>query len=144
MSTDPTKPFRSAQFEFTEEHGRTIGALADAMRTVATPLQLLGMALAILAGLQAVTAANGAGGYAPVAGLAAAAVLVLAFGFWTGAAAASFRKVVETRNEDVWHLMNALGKLRGMYGTLQAFVYGALVLAVVGLTLAVAAMANKG
>jgi hypothetical protein len=33
MSTDPTKPFRSAQFEFTEEHGRTIGALAGLFDT---------------------------------------------------------------------------------------------------------------
>ena len=48
MSTDPQPEFKSAQYEFTEEHGRTIGGLADAMSTSATLLQLLGVAFATL------------------------------------------------------------------------------------------------
>jgi hypothetical protein len=70
-----------------------------------------------------------------VAGLGAAALVCLCVGFWTGGAAASFRKIAETKNEDVWHLMNAVGALRGMYGLLQTIILGGLVLAAVGLAL---------
>ena len=52
-------------------------------------------------------------------------------GFWTGGAATSFRKIVETKNEDIWHLMNALGSLHNMYGLLRTIILGSLVLAVV-------------
>ncbi|MEO2090615.1 MAG: hypothetical protein ABGY75_14110 [Gemmataceae bacterium] len=61
--------------------------------------------------------------------------LAVMFGFWTGSAAVSFRKIVETRNQDVWHLMNALGSLKSMYGTMRAMIIFAVILAVVGAAL---------
>jgi hypothetical protein len=83
-----------------------------------------------------VQAAQTGGGYAPVVGLGAAALIFLAIGFWTSGSARSFRKIVESKNEDVWHLMNALGKLHNMYSLLRTMVMAGLVLAIVGLALA--------
>ena len=133
MSDAPQPPFRSAQHEFTDEQNRTIGGLADAMGTAAALLQLLGLAFVVLVGLQVTVAVQTNTGWGPAAGLGAAALLSLAVGFWTSAAAGSFRRVVESRNEDVWHLMNALRKLHGMYSLLRTLVLGSLLLAVVGL-----------
>ena len=73
----------------------------------------------------------------------AAALLSLCVGFWTGGAATSFRKIVETKNEDVWHLMNAVGTLRGMYGLLRTIILGSLVLAVIALALVAFSLASK-
>jgi hypothetical protein len=138
MSTDPTAA-SPAKFEFTDEHNRTIGGLADSMKATATLLQLAGLAFAVFCGLQ--VAATPAGGsptkYGPAVGLGAAALLCLAFGFWTSGAAGSFRRVAESRNEDVWHLMNALARLHAMYSLIRTIILGTLVLAVVGLVLLV-------
>jgi hypothetical protein len=83
------------------------------------------------------------GGYGPAIGLGGASLLCLCVGFWTGGAATSFRKVAETKNEDVWHLMNAVGSLRSMYGLLRTIILGTLVLSVVGLGLVAFALMNK-
>lgn len=139
--TPPTPPapvpYKSAQYEFTEEQNRTIGSLADSMRTVATLLQLLGLAFAIFFAVQLMHTRNNRENFFPAIGLGAAMLLCLAFGFWTSGAAASFRKIVETKNEDVWHLLRALKSLHHMYSTVQAIIYSSLVLAVVGIALAV-------
>jgi hypothetical protein len=50
---------------------------------------------------------------------------------------------VETKNEDIWHLMNALESLRSMYGLLRGVVMISLFLTVVGLGLAAFALANR-
>ena len=144
MSDAPGPEFRSAQHEFTDEQNRTIGGLAAAMATAAGLLQLLGLAFVVLLGLQAAVAVQTGVGYGPVAGLGAAALLCLTVGFWTSAAAGSFRRVVESRNEDVWHLMNALRKLHGMYSLLRTIVFGSLVLAVVGLALIAFTLFGRG
>jgi hypothetical protein len=145
MSTDPTPGFKSAQFEFTDEHNRTLSGLADGMRTTATLLLLLGLAFVILCGLQVAAAPpdQPPTKYGPAVGLGAAALLCLSIGFWTSGAAGSFRRVTETKNEDVWHLMNALGKLRAMYSLIRTIILGTLVLAVVGLALLVVNLAQR-
>jgi hypothetical protein len=102
---------------------------------VAGLMQLAGLVFVIFAALLGVRAAQ-AGEYAPVVGLGAAALIFLAIGFWTSGSARSFRKIVESKNEDVWHLMNALGKLYNMYSLLRTMIIAGLVLAVVGLALA--------
>ncbi len=140
MDTPPTPPapeYKSAQYEFTEEHNRTVAKLADAMRTVATLMQLLGLVFVIFFAMQLLHTLKNRDNFFPAIGLGAAMLLCLAFGFWTSGAAASFRKIVETKNEDVWHLMRALKTLHNMYSTLQAIIYSGIVLAVVGLALAV-------
>jgi hypothetical protein len=144
MSPSPLPEFKSNQYEFTDEQNRTISGLADGMRTAATLVQLLGLALLVFAGLSAYQAIKVEGAnWGPAAGLGAATLFVLTVGFWTGSAAHSFRRIVETKNEDIWHLMNALESLRGMYGLLRGIVMVSLFLAVVGLGLAGFALANK-
>lgn len=143
----PIKEYTSAQYEFNDEQNRAFSALADAMRISAGLMQLVGLAFVVLAAMTAVHAANAGtndlAGYGPALGLGAAALLSLCVGFWTGGAADSFRKVAETKNEDVWHLMRAVGSLRAMYGLLRAIILGSLVLAVVGLGLVAFGMLSK-
>jgi hypothetical protein len=139
----PIKDYKSAQYEFTEEQNRQISGLADAMKVTGGLMQLLGLAFVVLCTLSATGSVQTGGGYGPQVGLGAAALLCLCIGFWTGGSANSFRKIVETKNEDIWHLMNALGQLHNMYGLLRFIILGSLVLAVVGLTLTGVAMTGK-
>ena len=151
MSSAPTpapdlpaiKEYKSVQYEFTDEQNKQISALADAMRVTAGLMQLLGLAFVILCTLSVTGAVQSNGGYGPPIGLGAAALLCLSIGFWTGGSATSFRKIVETKNEDIWHLMNALGQLQNMYGLLRTIILGSLVLAVVGLTLMCVSLMGK-
>ena len=149
MSTDPQQVFKSAQYEFTDEQGRTIGGLADAMSTSASLLQLLGVAFATLCGVQIVAVLKTASefvtvrDYVPAIGFGAGALFCLAFGYWTARASNSFRRVVQSRNEDIWHLMNALDKLHNMYAFTRFVILASLVLAVVGVALAVFGMFQK-
>jgi hypothetical protein len=133
----PIKEYKSAQYEFNDEQNREFSSLADAMRVTAGLMQLVGLGFVVFAALTGVQAMNagasGVGPYGPAIGLGAAALLFLCVGFWTGGAATSFRKVAETKNEDVWHLMNAVGSLRAMYGLLRTIILGSLVLIAVGL-----------
>jgi hypothetical protein len=144
----PIKEYKSAQYEFNDEQNREFSALADAMRVTAGLMQLAGLAFVVLAALTVAHALNtpgssSVGAYGPAIGLGSAALLCLCIGFWTGGAATSFRKVVETKNEDIWHLMNAVGSLRAMYGLLRTIILGALVLSVVGLALVAFAMSGR-
>lgn len=144
MSTNPAPEFKSTQYEFTDEQNRTISGLVDGMRTVATLIQLLGLAFVVFFGLMLYQAIQGTTHYGPAAGMGAGALLCLSIGFWTGGSAHSFRRIVETKNEDIWHLMSALESLRNMYGLLRAIILVSLVLLVVGLALAAFAGTKAG
>ena len=138
------KEFKSAQYEFNDEQNREFSSLADAMRVTAGLMQLAGLAFVVLTALTLVQAVNAnTGAYGPAIGLGAAALLCLCVGFWTGGAATSFRKIADTKNEDVWHLMNAVGSLRSMYGLMRTIIYGALVLTVIGLGMVAFGLINK-
>ncbi|MDY3560798.1 hypothetical protein R5W23_002044 [Gemmata sp. JC673] len=139
----PIKEYKSQQYEFSDEHNREISALADAMRAASNLMMLVGLAFVALAALTVAQGTQASGNYGPALGLGAAALLSLCVGFWTGGAATSFRKVVETRNEDIWHLMKALGSLRAMYSLLRTLIFAALTLAAVGLGLVGFALLNK-
>lgn len=142
----PIKEYKSAQYEFNDEQNREFSALADSMRVTAGLMQLAGLAFVVLAALTAAQVSSAAAGwqtYGPVIGLGAAALFTLCFGFWTGGAATSFRKVAETKNEDVWHLMNAVGSLRALYGTLRTIISGSLVLVFVGVGMVAFAFMGK-
>lgn len=141
MSTPPEPTpapaeYKSGQHEFSEEHNRTIAGLADSMRVVASLMQLLGLAFAIFFAFQLLHTLKNRDNFFPAIGLGASMLLCLAFGFWTSGAAASFRKIVETKNEDLWHLTKALKNLHNMYATMRAIVYCGLLLAVVGVAMA--------
>ena len=133
MSTAPIQDYRTNQYEFTDEQNKTISQLANGMGSVSLLMKLLGLAFLVFFGLTLYTAIQAQQNYAPAAGLGAATLLCLSIGFWTGGAAHSFRRIVETKNEDVWHLMNALEGLRNMYGLLRGIVLLSLVLIMVGL-----------
>lgn len=139
----PIEEHRSAQHEFNDEQNRQISVLADAMRVTASLMQLMGLAFVVLCCLSVASANHSGGGYGPAVGLGAAAILCLCIGFWTGSSATSFRRIVETKNEDIWHLMNALGKLQNMYGLLRTIILGTLVLAFVGLALIAFSLAGR-
>lgn len=127
----PMKEYKSAQYEFNDEQNRQFSGLADAMQVVAGLMQLLGLAFVVLCALAATGAIQAGGGYGPPIAIGSAALVTLCIGFWTGGAATSFRKIAETKNEDVWHLMNAVGSLHNMYGLLRTIILGSLVLSVV-------------
>jgi hypothetical protein len=57
-------------------------------------------------------------------------------GIWARTAAGSFRKIVDTRGNDITNLMNAVGSLRTMYGLLYLLLAAALLggLVAIGLT----------
>ena len=138
MST--TGDYKSDQYEFTDEQARNVGALAHAMAAVALMLKLLGLAFVVFAGLQLAVAISTKEHYAAPLGLSAAALLFLVVGFWTSSSARSFEKIVATRNEDMWHLMNALRSLYNMYSLMRTIIIGGLVLAVVGVAIVVFTM----
>ena len=138
------KEYKSVQYEFTDEQNRQISGLADSMRVTAGLMQLLGLAFVVLCTLSVTGGLKNGGGYGPSIGLGAAALLTLSIGFWTGGSATSFRKIVETKNEDIWHLMKALGQLHNMYALLRTIILGSLVLAVVGMTLAAVTFMGNG
>ena len=133
MSTSPIQEYRTNQYEFTDEQNKTISQLANGMGSVSLLMKLLGLAFLVFFGLTLYSAIQSQQNYAPAAGLGAATLLCLSIGFWTGGAAHSFRRIVETKNEDVWHLMSALEGLRNMYGLLRGIVLLSLVLIMVGL-----------
>jgi hypothetical protein len=140
----PIKEYKSIQYEFSDEENRQFSALADSMRVTASLMQLAGLGFVVLTCLTVAHAMNAStNNYGPAVGLGAAALLCLCFGFWTGGAASSFRKIAETKNEDVWHLMNAVSSLRAMYGLLRTIILGTLVLSVIGLGLIAFAMMSK-
>jgi hypothetical protein len=144
MSSAPQPPqvpqpqgYTSAQYEFSDENNRTISGLATAMRSFASLMYILGLVFLLFAALTSVAASRADAWHTwgfPVI-LGAVALLAVMFGFWTGSASGSFRKIVETRNQDVWHLMNALGSLRNMYGTMRVMILVAVILAVIGAVL---------
>jgi flagellar biosynthesis protein FlhB len=126
--------YKSTQYEFTDEHNRTVSSLSNSMRAFAGLMKILGLVFAIFCALTVVAAVKSDGWHNwgwPVI-LGAIGLLAVMFGFWTSSASNSFRKIAETKNEDVWHLMNALGSLKNMYATMRTMIIAALVLAVVG------------
>lgn len=148
-------PFKSAQWEFTDEHNRTFSGLSDAMRAFANLMKILGAVVGLLllvavimawvkqvpptAATPDVPAQSGKTYLAPwaaVVGLLPLTVLFLTFGFWAGGAAGSFRKIAESKNEDVWNLMNALGSLKNMFAMLRFLMFATLALLVVGAVVA--------
>jgi hypothetical protein len=136
MSDEKKPEFKSAQYEFTDEQNKELSGLVDAMKVVAGMMKILGLVFLIFFGMEAYKAVKHGGNYGPAIGLGSGALFCLVVAFWTGASSGSFRKIVDTQNEDIWHLMNALRHLHNMYSFLRTLVIGSLVLLLVGLALA--------
>lgn len=135
MSTPPQSEFKSEQHEFNAEQNKTINDLAAAMELVASLMKVLGAVFLILFGLLLLRATETRAGYGPVIALGAAMLICLSIGFWTAGSAQSFRRIVESSNRDLWHLMNALEGLRSMYSLLRTIIIGCLVILVIALAL---------
>jgi hypothetical protein len=58
-------------------------------------------------------------------------------GIWTRSAAASFQKIVDTKGNDIMHLMNALSSLYSMYSLIWTLLVLTLLAALLGLALTV-------
>jgi len=124
-------PFKSGQFEFTDEHNTTFGGLSDAMKSFSRLMSILGLVAGLLMLLSGLLAWDHRSNWGLPVGFAAITVLALSFGLWTGNAAGSFRKVAESKNEDIWNLMNALGSLKNMFGFMRTVTIVSVVLLVV-------------
>ena len=98
-------------YEFSPEQNEVIAALASSMKFVGM-LSLLGGALLLVAG--SVFLAKG--GFS----VFIQAALALIIGGLTVHAAGAFRQIVDTRGDDISHLMKALSALRTLYW-LQVF-----------------------
>jgi hypothetical protein len=63
-------------------------------------------------------------------------LIFLLQGVWTRSSAAAFQQIVDTRGNDISHLMNAVGSLRAMYGQVYLLLLAGLVggLVAIGLT----------
>jgi hypothetical protein len=61
----------------------------------------------------------------------------LVLGIWTRSAAASFQKIVDTKGNDIMHLMNALSSVYGMYSLIWTLLVLTLLAALLGLALTV-------
>ena len=132
MSTSPQPEFKSEQYEFNAEQNRTISDLASAMSVVAMLMKVLGVVFLSFFGLLLLKAVETRSGYGPVIGLGSAMLLCLSIGFWTSSSAHSFKRIVESKNQDVWHLMNALTSLNKMYSLIRTIIIASLVLVIIG------------
>jgi hypothetical protein len=141
VSTSPPTPeFRSQQYEFTSEQNKTINELAGAMSVVGTFAFVLGIVylIAFVGVLIQVIQGKGDVGVTIVA--AVSALIYLAVGSWTRNAAFEFRRIVETTNRDIYHLMNALESLTKLYSLLRLLIMAGLAI----LALGVAVMLYNG
>jgi hypothetical protein len=135
MSDTAQPEFKSEQYEFSAEQNKTINELASSMEVVAMLMKATGTIFLIFFALMLVKAVQLRTGYGPVIGLGAAMLICLSIGFWTSGSAGSFRTIVESKNQDVWHLMKALNKLHNMYSLLRTIILGSLITLVIGLAL---------
>ena len=108
----------SQSYEFNNTQERLIRELSDKMRFVSYFLIAIG-ALLIISGIARI-ARGGFGGIIN-------GIIQLLIGIWTNKAASSFRQIVDTRENDIENLMNALGELRKLY----ALQYWLLILALI-------------
>jgi hypothetical protein len=120
-------------YEFSPEQNEVIASLASNMWMVGV-VSLIGGGLLVVAGC--FQFAKG-GGSALIQG----AVAVVLGGF-TVQAAGAFRQIVDSRGDDIGHLMTALGVLRSLY-RLQVILLLCLALALLGLLFGLAAISGR-
>jgi len=96
-------------FEFDAQQDQTIGTLAGRMKALGLVYIVMGVCVGLMAVFALLTQF--------FAGLIVGAetAVVLFIGIWTFQAAKSFRQIVDTKGNDMMHLMNALESLRKLY-----------------------------
>lgn len=123
------------QYEFDQSQNELILDLANKMRFVAYLSVVVGTLSFI-------------GGFIPeldIANMIQGTIMVI-MGIWTIKAASSFKKIVDTRDNDIVNLMGALGELRKLYGLQYwLFIIGLIFIAfalVFGIIIAIVGNAN--
>lgn len=123
------------QYEFDKSQNELILDLANKMRFVA----YLSVAVGTVSFI---------GGFVDeldIANLIQGAIMII-MGIWTIKAASSFKKIVDTKDNDIVNLMGALGELRKLYGLQYwLFIIGLVFIAlalVFGIIIAIVANAN--
>lgn len=96
-------------FEFDAQQDQTIGTLAGRMKALGLVYIVMGVCVGLMAVFALLTQF--------FAGLIVGAetAVVLFIGIWSFQAAKSFRQIVDTKGNDMMHLMNALESLRKLY-----------------------------
>jgi hypothetical protein len=133
----------TGHYEFTETQNRGIGSLARKMRLVGLVAVVLGAVELILGLLLLIYAFRDqlpaevlrripedalkqlpppSQLWAVVVQAATSALIFLLIGMWTRSAAREFQQIVDTRGQDISHLMNALGSLHKMYSLLYTII----------------------
>ena len=118
----------SQSYEFNNTQERLIRELSDKMRFVSYFLIAIG-ALLIISGIARI----GRGGFGGIIN----GIIQLLIGIWTNKAASSFRQIVDTRENDIENLMNALGELRKLYALQYWLLILALIVIGIGLLAAI-------
>ena len=133
-------------YEFNDEQNRVIGHLGARMTTVGGIQLLLGLLLLALAAMLLLAWQNGhtmgpaaIPGWVPGVTVAIFAFLPLMIGGWVRSAGGSFKRVAESQNRDMWHLMNALGSLDSIFSLMSRLIWIIVFLALVLTVLAAAA-----
>ena len=129
MSTMP-EPQSTGGYEFNDEQSRIFSGLAESMRMVATLCKLLALVLLVALGLIFYKVVEISIGWPGLLIIGVVTLGVLAIGFWTSSAANSFRKIAESKNRDVWHLINAVQSLTSMYSLLRTLIQMCIVVAI--------------
>lgn len=124
------------QYEFTSSQNELIQELAKKMRFVSYFLIGLGI-LAAIGGLFSIAR----GGFGSIV----QGVVQVVIGIWTGSAASSFQKIVDTQGNDIENLMLSLGELRKLY-VLQYWLYiiALIFVAIAVVIVALAALSGAG
>ena len=136
---------QSPQTEFNDEQNRLIGSLGAKMRSVGMFILILGLVLGVQAVLMGMKISKGdldspAGvarwlKWLPTAAVGISALIFLAIGFWTRTSGASFLRIVQSQNRDIWHLGNALASLYSMFSLLNTLVIIGLIVMIASLAL---------
>jgi hypothetical protein len=125
-------PWADDSYEFTEKQERIISGVASSMRIV-------GLVLLTLGGLQiAVAVVGGITGRMGSASVAAGVegILGLVIGSFTMGAGTAFRRIVDTKGNDIGHLMEGFVALGSLYRVQIALLIIATILSCAALALA--------
>jgi hypothetical protein len=124
----------SAQFEFNESQNKIIGNLAYHMRGVGVFFFLIGilyMALAILKLLQAWSTRPSA--IVEILLVFLVGVIIAAIGAWTRNASFDFRKIVDSKGNDISHLMSALENTGKVFSIVYMYILVLVVIVLVSI-----------
>lgn len=113
----------SSGYEFGEKDNRVIADLASYARSVGTVAILLGIISLVVAFLTFNVC------------VFIQTLLYLCIGTWVRKAANSFQRIVDTRENDIPHLMTALGQLKNVFALIYYVVLIGIVLFLIALTI---------